>query len=236
MGVGVGGVQAVDVAQQHQKVGADAAGDDGGQRVVVADGGDLIGGDGVVFVDDRQGTQLQQAGEGILDVLPAAGVLDVHAGQQNLRHGVVVGRKEPVVGVHQFTLPHGGASLLGGHILRPRRERKLAHAHADGTRGDQNDFVPGVFQVTEDFDQFFGVADVQPPGGVCQRRGADFDDDAHTLTLSHFLGFCVSSENGVHHRAPEAVLLEDAHALNGASGGAAHGVFQRTGMLAALKH
>ena len=117
VGVGVGSVEAVDVAQQHQQIGLDAAGDDGGEGVIVADGGDLVGGDGVVLVDDGQCAQLQQAGEGVLDVLAAAGVLDVHAGEQNLRHRVVVGAEQPVVGVHQLTLAHSGAGLLGGGVL-----------------------------------------------------------------------------------------------------------------------
>ena len=70
VGVGVGGVQAVDVAQQHQQIGMDAAGDDGGQRVIVADGGDLVGGNGVVLVDDGQRTQFQQPGQGVLEIQP----------------------------------------------------------------------------------------------------------------------------------------------------------------------
>ena len=70
VGVGVGGVQAVDVAQQHQQVGMDAAGDDGGQRVIVADGGDLVGGNGVVLVDDGQRPQFQQPGQGVLEIQP----------------------------------------------------------------------------------------------------------------------------------------------------------------------
>ena len=69
--VWVGGVQAVDVAQQHQQIRMDAAGDDGGQRVIVADGGDLVGGNGVVLVDDGQRTQLQQPGQGVLEIQPA---------------------------------------------------------------------------------------------------------------------------------------------------------------------
>ena len=38
VGVGVGGVQAVDVAQQHQQLGLGAAADDGGQRIVIPNG------------------------------------------------------------------------------------------------------------------------------------------------------------------------------------------------------
>src|SRR5690606_39642159 len=54
-GAGAGGVAVVDavhVGQQHQQVGADQVGDEGGEPVVVAEA-DLVGGDGVVLVDDR---------------------------------------------------------------------------------------------------------------------------------------------------------------------------------------
>jgi hypothetical protein len=46
-------VQAVDVGKEQQGVGADQRGHQRGERVVVADA-DLLGGDGVVLVDDRQ--------------------------------------------------------------------------------------------------------------------------------------------------------------------------------------
>ena len=141
MGVGVGSVQAVDVAQQHQQVGLAAAGHNSSQRVIVANGGDLIGGNAVVFIDDGQCTQFQQTGQGILDVHPALGVLHVHAGKQNLRYRVIVGTEQPVVGVHQLALAHGSAGLLGGGILWACRQRKLAYAHADSAGGHQNDLV-----------------------------------------------------------------------------------------------
>ena len=141
VGVGVRSVQAVDVAQQHQQIGLAATGYNSGQRVVVANGGDLIGGNAVVFIDDGQCTQLQQAGQGVLDVHPALGVLHVHAGKQDLRYRVIVGTEQPVVGVHQLALPHGSAGLLGGGILWACRQRKLAYAHANSAGGHQNDLV-----------------------------------------------------------------------------------------------
>ena len=141
MGVGVRGVQTVDVAQQHKQVGLAAAGHNSGQRVVIANGGDLIGGNAVVLIDDGQCTQLQQAGQSVLDVHPALGVLHVYAGKQDLRYRVIVGTEQPVVGVHQLALPHGCAGLLGGGILGACRQRKLAHAHADSAGGHQNHLV-----------------------------------------------------------------------------------------------
>ena len=74
-------IAALLIYGDNQKFRHDAAGDDGGEGVIVADGGDLVGGDGIVLVDDGQCAQLQQTGEGVLDVLTAAGVLDVHAGE-----------------------------------------------------------------------------------------------------------------------------------------------------------
>ena len=49
----IGGVEAVDVGQQHQQVGADHLRHAGGQPVVVAVA-DLLGGHGVVLVDHRR--------------------------------------------------------------------------------------------------------------------------------------------------------------------------------------
>ena len=179
MGVRIGRVQAVDVAQQHQQVGLCTAGYDGRQCVVVADGGDLISGNCVVLIDDGQCTQLQKAGQGVLEVHPTLSVLHVHAGEQDLRHSVIVGIEQPVIGVHQLTLSHSGTGLFGGGVLWAGRQRKLAYAHADGAGGHQNDLVAFVFQVAQNLDQLFGVADVQPSGGVCQSRSAYFHNDAH---------------------------------------------------------
>ena len=66
--MGVGSVQAVDVAQQHQQVGLAAAGHNSSQRVIVADGGDLIGGNAIIFIDDGERIQLQQPEERVAEV------------------------------------------------------------------------------------------------------------------------------------------------------------------------
>ena len=58
------GVEAVDVGEQHQAVGAHHAGDAGRQAVVVAVA-DLGGRDRVVLVDDRHRALRQQRGDGL---------------------------------------------------------------------------------------------------------------------------------------------------------------------------
>lgn len=89
---------------------------------------------GVVFVDDGQRTQLQQPGQGVLEIQPPSLVLHIHTGEQDLRHVVVVGGEQAVVGVHQLTLAHSGAGLLGSHITGAGGQGQLAHSHADGHR------------------------------------------------------------------------------------------------------
>ena len=56
---GVGGEQAGRVGEQHEQVGADEVGDEGGEAVVVAEA-DLVVGDGVVLVDDGHDAEVEQ--------------------------------------------------------------------------------------------------------------------------------------------------------------------------------
>jgi hypothetical protein len=65
-------VQPVDVGEQHQHVRADHLRHARGQPVVVAVA-DLLGGDGVVLVDDRHDAELQQRLDGRAGVQPSGG-------------------------------------------------------------------------------------------------------------------------------------------------------------------
>ena len=67
-------VQAVDVGQEDEKTGLYETGDNGGQCVVVAEF-DFFGGDGVVFVDNGNGAESEQALKGVHGVLFALWLL-----------------------------------------------------------------------------------------------------------------------------------------------------------------
>ncbi len=211
-GWGIGGVQAVDVAQKHQQVGMDAAGDDGGQRVIVADRGDLISGNGVVLVDDGQRTQPSSRVRVFWKFSRRPSCSTSSPVSRIWATFVVVGGEQAVVGVHQLTLAHSGAGLLGGHITGAGGAGTACPLpHADGTGRDEDDLVPCVLQVAQHLDQILCVADVQPPGGVCQRGGAHLTTMRIKLTLSHFLCLVIGGNHRIGHRAPrEAVLFQHA--------------------------
>ena len=88
---------------------------------------DLSGGHGVVLVDDRQGAQLQQAEDGVLEVLLRSLWSMSSPSEEDLGHSVVVLGEQPVVGVHQLALSHGGGRLLAGHVSGPAGQIQLAH-------------------------------------------------------------------------------------------------------------
>ena len=118
--VGVAVIQPVDIRQQDQQLCPDGGRHNSGQGVILPDGvlyADLVGGHGVVLVDDRQRPQLQQPEDGVAHVAAAVFIFHVLAGQQHLRHRVAVFVEQLVVGIHQFALAYGGGRLLGGHIL-----------------------------------------------------------------------------------------------------------------------
>ena len=107
----------------------------------------------------------------------------VFTGQQDLCGGVVVSAEKLVVNVHQLTLANGGCGLFGRHIGRPLAQIKLPHTHPDGTGGDQNNLVPGIFNVAEHFAKRFHMADVHPAAGVRQGRCPNFHNNSHLLSL-----------------------------------------------------
>ena len=181
MGVGIGGVQAINVRHQHDEVSVDAGRDEGCQRVVVAER-IFLAGNGVVLVDDGDGVQLQKTFQRVLQVFAAQLVVEVLPREQHLRDGMVVLAEQPVVGVHQLALADRRSGLLGGDVAG-FVDLQLAHAETGGRRRDNNELMPGVLDVTPHLDEVFGVADIEQPAGMRQRAGSNFDDNTHKLLL-----------------------------------------------------
>lgn len=178
--VGIGCKQAVNVRKQYHKVGVDTLCHQCGQGIVVAQG-IFFNGDGVVFVHDGNGTQLQQTFQRAAQVAQAIFVVEVLPGEQHLGHCVVVLAEQPVVGIHQFALSHGSGGLFGGDVFR-LLHLQFAYAQTGGGRGNNNQFVAGVFDVAPYLDQVLGMADIQPPARMGEGAGADLHNDAHSFT------------------------------------------------------
>ena len=92
-------------------------GDQRGEPVVVPEP-DLGGRDGVVLVDDRERTELQQLGEGLPRIAVVSAPHHVIDSEQDLpRHDPVPGEL-PLVVVGQQPLPDGSRRLLGRQTAR----------------------------------------------------------------------------------------------------------------------
>jgi hypothetical protein len=89
--------------------------DQGREPVIVAET-DLVGGHGVVLVDDRHRVQGPQPVQGALGVGVLDTLGDVMGGQQHLPHGAVIAREGGAPGIHQGHLADAGRGLFGGQV------------------------------------------------------------------------------------------------------------------------
>ena len=106
----IGGIEAINVGEDHAGVGADHLGDPRGEAVIVAKA-NFFGSDRVVFVDHRDDTQLQQRLDGGTSIEITPAVFGVLGGEQNLRHLHVVAGQRVLPGMGQPHLPGRRRSL-----------------------------------------------------------------------------------------------------------------------------
>ena len=133
--MGIAVVQAVNIRQEDQQLRPCCGGHHSGKGVIIAHG-DLLRGNRVILVDDGQGSQLQQAVQGVVEVLlPAAAVGNVRRGDQKLGHRMIVFSKQLVIHIHQLALSHRRRRLFGWHIVGPLPEVQLAETHGDSAGG-----------------------------------------------------------------------------------------------------
>ena len=137
------GVEAVDVGEQHQAVGAHHAGDAGREAVVVAVA-DLGGGHRVVLVDDGDRALGEQRVDGLARVEVAAALLGIAQRQQDLRRGEPVRLEHGLIGAGQRNLPDGGGSLRFLERQRSPWQTEHVPAERDGAGGDDDHLLAGA--------------------------------------------------------------------------------------------
>lgn len=153
----------------------DQVGDEGGEPVVVAEP-DLVGGDGVVLVDDRQGAHGQQLVERAVGVAVVGAAADVVGGEQHLADADAVPGEGGGVAGDQQALADAGGGLLPGQVAGAARQAERREPGGDRAGGDE-DHLAVRAGLGQDVDEGVHPVGVQPARGRGQRRGADLHHD-----------------------------------------------------------
>jgi hypothetical protein len=149
-------VEPVDVGQQHQRVRPDEVRDERGQPVVVAEP-DLLRGDGVVLVHDRDDAERQQPVEGGLRVAVVRAAHDVVGGEQHLADGPAVPGEGRRVPLHEQHLPDRRRCLLRREVAGPTGQPQRRQPGGDRPGRDEHELAAALRQ---------GVDEGVEPGGV----------------------------------------------------------------------
>ena len=113
----VGGEQAAGVGQQQQRLGVHEVRDERREPVVVAVA-DLVVGDGVVLVDDRQHAELAQPLQGLPRVEVLTAMREVVRREQHLTRDDAVRPEQRVHALEEQRLTHGRDRLQRSHVGR----------------------------------------------------------------------------------------------------------------------
>ena len=156
---------------------------DGGKRVVVADvaADQLVDADRVVLVDNRDNAHRDELRKRVLNVLPAALMVDDVAGEEHLRYRAAVLAEKLVVNEHQLALADRRERLLLLRLRRALPQAELAHSDADRARRDEDNFPSAVLQVAEYAAQRLNPPQIQLSVLIRQRGGSHLHDDALCL-------------------------------------------------------
>ena len=128
-------VEAVDIREQDQQIGAHHHRDPRREPIVVAEA-DLVGGDRVVLVDHRHGAEREQRVDGAARVQVASARLGVLVGQENLRDADAVAGERRLVRMGQPDLPAGRRCLHLLQLQRALRETEVTAPDGDRARRD----------------------------------------------------------------------------------------------------
>ena len=147
VGIGAGRrvVEAVDVGQQDQQIGARHGGDARGEAIIVAIA-DFVGGDRVVLVDDGHRAPFQQFGDGRAGVEIAAALLGVLQRHQDLSGADAVIAEHFRPDPRQRDLADGGRALAFLELQRAARQFQAAAAERNRAGRDHQDVAALAMQ------------------------------------------------------------------------------------------
>ena len=132
----IGREQARLIGEDHEHVRLDQVGDEGAERVVVAEL-DLVGHDRVVLVDDRNHAERQQGEQRGTRVEVARPVGEVRVSEKDLRGLDSVPSEVRFVRARQAHLADGRGRLKFMDLLRTLRPAEPLHAFGDRSARDQ---------------------------------------------------------------------------------------------------
>ena len=173
-----GGVEAVDVGEEHEQIGADHGRDARGEAVVVAVA-DLARRDGVVLVDDRHRPHLEQAQRRRAGVEVAAALLGVGEGDEDLPGRDAVMGQNLGPDARQRDLADGGRGLALLELQRARRQAEHGAPERDRAGGDDEHVGAAGMELGDVLGERGEPGVIQPAARpVDEERGADLQDDA----------------------------------------------------------
>ena len=144
----VGLVQATLIGEDDEGVGLDQVGHQSPQGVVVAKL-DFVVDDGVVFVDDRHHTQLEQLEQGGARVEVTLTIGQVGVGEQNLGTAHATSAQLGFVHLHQTHLAHRRCSLQLVQLFGTLRPAQTLHAFGHSARADHDHFATSLHQLCQ---------------------------------------------------------------------------------------
>ena len=168
---------AVAIGQDHQQISLDQIGHQCCQRIVVTKT-DFVGDHRVIFVNDRDHTQLHQRTQRAAGIEVTLAIRQVVMGQQNLRGMPGVLGKARLPGLHQPHLTNSRSSLQLVHGTRSHRPAQTAHAGRHGTRRHQHQLNASLVQRHHLLHPNAHRCAIQAFAIRCQQRAADLDNPA----------------------------------------------------------
>ena len=210
LGVGITAWIAIEqtflIREDHQQVGLDEIHRQRAERVVVAQA-DLVGGDRVVFVDDRHHAELEQGVEGATGVEVAAAVGDILVREQHLCGLEPVLLELGLISAHETHLADGGGGLQLVQGLGPLLEAQARHAFGDGAGRHQHDLLALPSQLG-DLRAPVGDGDaIQPLPLGGDQRAANLDDSSGARGLRCDSTHCMACSQSAFTPAPVAAEM-----------------------------